>query len=159
MPPPESKKPLGEAQKQLLKRWIEEGAEYKDHWAFIAPKRPDVPAVSDKKWVRNPIDAFILARLDEANMKPSPEASRETLLRRVSFDLTGLPPTLEEIDLFSTTRRCPTPTTKPVDRLLALAALCRTDARRCPGSTRPAMPTPTATTTTRNASCGHGATG
>jgi hypothetical protein len=118
MPPPESKKPLSEAQKQLLKRWIEEGAEYKDHWAFITPRRPIVPAVSDKKWVRNPIDAFILARLEEASMKPAPEASKEALLRRASFDLTGLPPTLEELDVFLNDQ-APDAYEKAVDRLLA----------------------------------------
>lgn len=118
MPPPDSKKPLSDAQKQLLKRWIQEGAEYKDHWAFIAPKNSPIPAVKDKRWLRNSIDAFVLARLDEEGLKPSPEANKETLLRRVSFDLTGLPPTLEELDQFLNDKS-PDAYEKAVDRLLA----------------------------------------
>jgi hypothetical protein len=118
MPPAHSKKPLVEAQKELLKRWIAEGAEYSQHWAFIAPKRPLVPAVKNRAWVRNPIDAFILARLEQEGLSPAPEAPRETLLRRVSLDLTGLPPTLEEQDAF---RNDPSPRAyeNAVDRLLA----------------------------------------
>ncbi len=117
MPPPDSKKPLSDAQKQLLKRWIEEGAEYKDHWAFIAPKSGPLPSVKDKGSVRNPIDAFILARLEEAGLKPAPEAPRETLLRRVSFDLTGLPPTLEELNAFLNDKAAKA-YEKAIDRLL-----------------------------------------
>ncbi len=105
MPPPESKKPLSDAQKQLLKRWIAEGAEYKDHWAFIAAKRPEVPKANGQRklagWDRNPIDAFILARLEEEGMTPSAEADAHTLIRRVTLDLTGLPPTVVEVDKFT----------------------------------------------------------
>ncbi|HSQ58113.1 MAG TPA: c-type cytochrome domain-containing protein, partial [Gemmata sp.] len=74
MPPAKSHKKLTTAQKELLKRWIAEGAEYQQHWSFIAPVRPKVPDVRDKAWVRNPIDAFILAKLEAAGLKPAPEA-------------------------------------------------------------------------------------
>ncbi len=100
MPPPDSKKPLSDAQKQMLQRWIAEGAEYQEHWAFLAPKRPAPPTVKDRAWVRNPIDAFVLHRLEREGMRPSPEAEPRTLIRRLSFDLTGLPPSLDETDAF-----------------------------------------------------------
>src|SRR5579871_2703926 len=117
MPPPAAHKTLTAAQKETLKRWIAEGAEYQPHWAYITPKRPALPAVKDAAWVRNPIDAFILAGL-EKTIKPSPEADRRTLLRRLSFDLTGLPPTPEEVRTF-VADNSPNATEKQVDRLLA----------------------------------------
>ena len=95
MPPPEAHKTLTAEQKQTIRRWIEAGAEYEEHWAFIPPKRPKVSA-SD----RNPIDIFIRRRLAVSNLDLSPRADRETLLRRLSFDLAGLPPTPEELDAF-----------------------------------------------------------
>lgn len=97
MPPEETHKPLSESQKQLLKRWIEEGAEYQAHWAYIVPTRPMVPKVQNQAWVKTPIDAFILAQLEAKNIKPSPEADRAALLRRLSLDLIGLPPTWDEV--------------------------------------------------------------
>src|SRR5262245_18922356 len=100
MPPPESGHALTDRQIALLRRWIEEGAKWDTHWAYTAPKRPDLPAVADAAWVRNPIDRFILARLEREGLKPSPEADRVTLLRRVTYDLTGLPPTPAEVDAF-----------------------------------------------------------
>ena len=100
MPPPESHKKLTKRQKQLLKQWIAEGAEYTKHWAFITPKRPSLPEVKNAKWVKNELDRFVLARLEAKGLTPSKEASRETLIRRVSLDLRGLPPTLKEIDAF-----------------------------------------------------------
>jgi hypothetical protein len=118
MPPLKTKKTLTGAQKDLLKRWIAAGAEYPRHWSLVAPKRPEPPPVKDAKWVRNPIDAFVLARLEEKGLKPSPEADRPTLLRRVALDLTGLPPTPEEIDAFVKDRR-PDAYERQVDRLLA----------------------------------------
>jgi hypothetical protein len=106
MPPPESHLALTQEQKTLLKRWIEEGAAYEGHWAFISPTMPEVPTVdfteeqSDKSWARNDIDFFVALRLAEANLAPSPEADPRTLIRRLSFDLTGLPPAPEEVNAF-----------------------------------------------------------
>lgn len=102
--------PLNPEQIALVRRWIDAGAVWPDaaagdakiakHWAFVAPARPTVPSVKDTAWVRNPIDNFILARLERENLQPSPEAERATLLRRVKLDLTGLPPAPAEIDSF-----------------------------------------------------------
>src|SRR5215211_9505356 len=79
MPPPKTKKKLTPQQKDLLTRWIAEGAKWQSHWAFEAPKRPTLPEVKDKKWVRNEIDQFVLQRLEKEKMKPSPEAEKSTL--------------------------------------------------------------------------------
>src|SRR5262245_1827395 len=93
--------PLSERQVALLTRWIEQGATWQKHWSFIPPKQPPLPTgLKDPSWVRNPIDAFVLQRLEREGLKPSPEAERATLLRRVSLDLTGLPPTPAEVDAF-----------------------------------------------------------
>ena len=100
MPPPKSNLKLTAAQKQLLKRWIDEGAQYSKHWSFIAPVRPAVPAVPATARIQNPIDAFVVARLVQENLLPAAEADRIKLLRRVTLDLTGLPPTPEELDAF-----------------------------------------------------------
>jgi mono/diheme cytochrome c family protein len=100
MPPKGSGKKLTPEQIALIGKWIDQGAEYKKHWSLIPPQRPKLPKVSDPKWVRNPIDRFIFARLDKEGLKPMPPADKTTLLRRVTFDLTGLPPTLKEIDDF-----------------------------------------------------------
>ena len=100
MPPPESNLELNEYEIALLKKWIDQGAEWKEHWAFTPPVRPDLPKVSDPEWISQPIDHFVLARLDREGIAPSTEADKERLLRRVTFDLTGLPPTIEEIDAF-----------------------------------------------------------
>jgi hypothetical protein len=100
MPPPESHKTLTAAEIELLSRWIAEGAEYSEHWAFRAPVRGPLPAVRAGAWVRNPIDAFVLSALEQRGMEPVPEADRETLVRRVSLDLRGLPPTVAEVDEF-----------------------------------------------------------
>ncbi|MBI1309719.1 DUF1553 domain-containing protein, partial [bacterium] len=83
-----------------LKKWIEQGATYANHWAFETPRRPDLPTVSNLTWPRNAIDHFVLARLDQEKLTPSAKASRETLIRRLSLDLTGLPPTPDEVDAF-----------------------------------------------------------
>lgn len=95
MPPPETGKRLTSKQIGLLKTWINDGAEYERHWAFVTPQRPSVPQTAG--WARNPIDHFIAARLKKEGLKPSPEADRETLLRRITLDLTGLPPTPDEL--------------------------------------------------------------
>jgi hypothetical protein len=100
MPPAKTGKKLSEQQIDLVKRWIEQGAPWQEHWAFITPKRPEVPTVKNGKWMRNPIDAFVLARIEKEGMTPSPEADPRTLIRRVTLDLTGLPPTLQAIDEF-----------------------------------------------------------
>jgi hypothetical protein len=100
MPPVSTGKKLTSAQVVTLKQWITQGGKYDAHWAFVAPKRPAVPAVRNKAWTKNPLDNFILARLDQEGLKPSPEADRATLIRRLSFDLTGLPPTPLEVDAF-----------------------------------------------------------
>ena len=102
MPPPESNLQLSEYERAILIRWIEEGAVYKPHWSFIPPKSPALPVVNSKNWINSPIDAFILARLEKENLTPAQKAEKVTLIRRLSFDLTGLPPTLEEIDNFLT---------------------------------------------------------
>ncbi|MBI3667280.1 MAG: PSD1 domain-containing protein [Acidobacteria bacterium] len=101
MPPIYSHKELTEAQKETIRRWVAEGAEYEGHWAYMPVKRPATPKVSSSKApVRNPVDAFIQARLAREGLEPSPEADRRTLLRRVTLDLTGLPPTPPEVAAF-----------------------------------------------------------
>jgi len=100
MPPPESHKELKPDQILTLKRWIAEGAKYESHWSFIAPVRPALPAVAKPDWVKNPIDQFVLATLETNALTPSPEASRRILARRVSLDLTGLPPEPAMVEKF-----------------------------------------------------------
>ena len=118
MPPAEHHKPLTPDEIALLTRWIKEGAAYEPHWSFIVPTMPELPAVKNKAWVRNGIDAFVLAKIEAHNLKPSPEAEKRTLLRRVYLDLIGLPPTPEAVDAFE---RDPSPNAyeKVVDQLLA----------------------------------------
>ncbi|RLS56779.1 MAG: DUF1549 domain-containing protein [Planctomycetota bacterium] len=115
MPPPSSGKTLKPEQRATLKQWITEGAEYQGHWAFLRVERPAPPAVAG---VSNPIDAFIQERLTQEGLAPAPEASRETLIRRVTLDLTGLPPTLNEVDAFLADSS-PEAYEHVVDRLLA----------------------------------------
>jgi hypothetical protein len=100
MPPPHTKNPLSEEDRQLLKRWIAAGADYRLHWAFVPPQRQQLPKVKQTSWPRNPIDHFILARLEAEGLKPSPQADRHTLVRRLYLDLIGLPPTPEEAEAF-----------------------------------------------------------
>ncbi|MCB1066016.1 MAG: DUF1553 domain-containing protein [Verrucomicrobiae bacterium] len=100
MPPPKSKRELSDSEKELLKRWVSQGAPWQEHWAFVPPETPELPPISDPDWIRNGVDRFVLARLDSENLKPSPEASKTTLIRRVTLDLTGVPPTLEEVAQF-----------------------------------------------------------
>ena len=117
MPPPGSGKSLTRSQVQLLTQWISQGAEYQGHWAFQSIRRPEVPNADEGSWCRNEIDQFILARLRREGFKPSKEAPRETLIRRVTLDLTGLPPTIAEIDAFLSDTT-PNAYEKVVDRLL-----------------------------------------
>jgi hypothetical protein len=105
MPPAKTGKPLKPTEIETLKTWIAEGASYEGHWAFIPPVRPEVPRVRQAGWVRNPIDAFVLAQLEREGLVPSSEADRTTLIRRLSLDLIGLPPTLPEADAFLADRR------------------------------------------------------
>ena len=117
MPPPDSKLSMDAKEIAILAKWIKQGADWKPHWSFIPPKRPLIPEVNQKAWSINPIDNFILARLQREGVTPAKEASKETLIRRVSLDLTGLPPTLEEIDDFLADDT-PNSYEKLVDRLL-----------------------------------------
>jgi len=100
MPPPDANRPLTPQQKDLLQRWIEEGAEYEPHWSFIAPIRRDPSIVQQADWPRNEIDHFVLARLESEGMHPSPEPELTTLIRRLSLDLIGLPPTSADVEAF-----------------------------------------------------------
>src|SRR5262245_40922634 len=98
MPPPETGKKLTPREVGILTEWVRQGAPYAKHWSYTPPVRPVLPVVHDRSWPRNSIDDFILARLEKEGLRPTPEADRTTLIRRVSLDLTGLPPTLEEVD-------------------------------------------------------------
>ncbi|MDP6717975.1 MAG: DUF1553 domain-containing protein, partial [Pirellulaceae bacterium] len=118
MPPPDSNKKLTPVQIDLIKRWIEQGVEWSDHWAFEPPRKPELPKVSNTKWLRNPIDHFVLARLDSEGLSPSAEADCRTLIRRLSFDLTGLPPSPEQVEAF-VDDPSDTAYERLVDRLLA----------------------------------------
>ena len=100
MPPPESNLTVTKYEKEILKKWIEQGAEYKEHWAFIAPEKPIVPKTSNTTWAQNEIDQFVLSQLEQKGLEPNEKATKEKLLRRVFFDLTGLPPSVEQINNF-----------------------------------------------------------
>jgi hypothetical protein len=117
MPSQESNLTLSPREKAILIKWIEDGAVYKKHWAFIPPQKHDIPKVKDKSWTKNPIDHFVLRKLEQEGIKPSQEADKETLLRRLSLDLIGLPPSLAEIDAFLTDPSA-NAYEKQVDRLL-----------------------------------------
>ena len=152
MPSTESNKTLTAAQKDLLRRWIAEGAVWSEHWAYIAPKRPAVPTVPPSQLSAlnsqlsvNPIDAFILARLAAEKITPSPAADRTTLVRRVTFDLTGLPP--------------PPPTPTRASSNASSPPRTTANAGPGPGSMSPAIPIPTATPSTPRARSGNTATG
>ena len=119
MPPRESKKPpLTADEIAVIRRWIEQGAEYEPHWSYIKPSQPEIPQVTDKRWPNNAIDNFILAGLESEDVTPATEADRVTLLRRVTFDLTGLPPTRAEVEAYLADDS-PDAYEKVVDRLLA----------------------------------------
>jgi mono/diheme cytochrome c family protein len=118
MPPPASHKTLSAEQKELLAKWIAAGAEYEPHWSLIPPTRPAVPEIKNKNWARNPIDEFVLARLEAVGLDPAPEADRRTLARRVSLDLTGLPPEPALVEAF-VNDPAPDAYERLVDRLLS----------------------------------------
>ena len=117
MPPPKHGQKLPTAEVERLVRWIGQGAPYARHWSYARPTRPPLPEVNASSWPRNAVDRFLLARIEEEGLAPSPEADRATLIRRVSLDLTGLPPTPEEVDAFDRDA-APDAYEKLVDRLL-----------------------------------------
>lgn len=102
MPPPSTGKSITEAERIAIERWIDQGATYEEHWAYVPPRIPEIPSVSNSTWCRNDIDRFVLARLESEGRSPNPPADRATLLRRLNLDLTGLPPTLESLDEVAT---------------------------------------------------------
>ena len=121
MPPPDSNRVLADEDRSKLVQWLKAGAKWPEddrHWAFVPPKQSVVPEVKDAKWVQNDIDTFVLGRLEKEKLTPSEEANKSTLIRRVTFDLTGLPPTLQEIRVFLDDKS-PRAYEKVVDRLLA----------------------------------------
>ena len=118
MPPAKSGKHLTPTQIDVLRRWVAEGAQWKQHWAYVVPERAPLPPVKDSQWPRNPIDRFTLQKIEQAGMRPAPEAGKPALIRRASLDLVGLPPTIEEVDAFLSDKS-PAAYEKVVDRLLA----------------------------------------
>ncbi len=117
MPPKASGRALTEKQVDAIRRWIDEGAKWETHWSYTAPRRPDPPKTRLRGWTRNPIDQFVLARLEKEGLKPSPDAPRSTLIRRLTLDLTGLPPTPGDVDAFLADKS-PKAYDKLLDRLL-----------------------------------------
>jgi cytochrome c553 len=118
MPPSWAGKPLSAQEIDQLARWIRQGAAYTPHWAYVKPVRPAAPQVADRAWPKNDIDRFLLARLEKEKLHPSPEADRIVLVRRLTLDLTGLPPTISEVEQFASDKR-PDAYQRLVDRLLA----------------------------------------
>ena len=121
MPPPKSNLSLSADDIALIRRWVEQGAEWKRHWAFIGPEKSRFPSVRDKKWPRNELDRFVLAKLERDGLRPMAESDREHLIRRASFDLTGLPPAPVEVDAFVQDKSA-NAYEKLIDRLLASPA-------------------------------------
>ncbi len=121
MPPPDSELSLTEVEKEILVKWIEQGAEWKDHWSFIPPQDVMLPKVKNEKWCKNEIDYFVLDKLEAEGLRPSPEANKESWLRKVTFDITGLPPNIAEITAFKNDDS-ETAYEHVVDRLLASEA-------------------------------------
>ncbi len=141
---------------ELIRQWISQGAKWSEHWSYVPPTRPSVPKIRERERSRNAIDRFILARLEQENLRSSPEADRVTLLRRLSLDLIGLPPTLAEVDAFLADKS-PDAYERQVDRLLASPHYG--ERWGASGSTPPAMPIPTATRRTSRGKSGSIATG
>jgi hypothetical protein len=121
MPPPDSNLKLTDREIRLIEKWIRQGAVYEPHWAFVAPEKPELPALSNADWPLNEVDYFILAAQEESGMKPNPRAEKEALLKRLSLDLTGLPPSLEQMDAFLADDS-PEAYVKLVDQLLSSPA-------------------------------------
>lgn len=118
MPPPKTGKKLSVQEIALIKQWISEGADFTRHWAFVPPRKPPTPKTLDTVWSRSSLDKFVLAKLEREGLKPSPEADRATWLRRASFDLIGLPPTVSELDTFLSDKS-PQAYQMAADRILA----------------------------------------
>ena len=119
MPPPSSNLKLSRHEIALIKKWIEQGAHYQKHWAFVSPVKAPLPKLKDDKWPRNEIDYFILAKLEQKGLSPNEQGDKERLLKRVSLDITGLPPSLELMDQFLADKS-PDAYEKMVDRLMAM---------------------------------------
>ncbi len=117
MPPPESERSLSAAQMELLRQWIDQGGNYQAHWSLIPPVKPNLPPLTQPEHANNAIDHFVLAPLESKRIAPAPPADKETLIRRVTFDLIGLPPTLAEIDAFLADQ-APDAYSRLLDRLL-----------------------------------------
>ncbi len=139
---------------ETIRSWIDQGARWRPQWAFVPPVRAETPSVADSAWVRNPIDAFVRARLDREGLEPAGQADRPTLIRRLSYDLTGLPPTPTEVEAFLVDDSDDA-YEKVVDRLLPRRATV--SAWPCAGWIWRAMPTRTGITSTATATCGRGA--
>jgi mono/diheme cytochrome c family protein len=124
MPPAETKKKLTAAEKETLKRWIAEGAEYEPHWSFVAPQRPEPPAVKNPAWAKNAIDYFVLAKLEDRKLAPAPEADARTLFRRLHLDITGLPPPPGDVEAFAAgyARRGDAAVSEWIDKLMQTTA-------------------------------------
>ncbi len=122
MPPPETKKHLTAQQKEMLRRWIAAGAEYQPNWSFIRPQKSELPAVQNEDWVKNEIDRFVLAKLEQHGLTPAAEANPEALFRRLHLDLTGLPPQPDDIRKFASdyTQRGDAALSEWIDRLMQL---------------------------------------
>ncbi len=117
MPPRGADRTLTPEQIERIRQWIDQGAKWETHWAYVPPRRPEPPHVRNLAWVRNPIDGFVSSLVEKEGLKPSPEAARPTLIRRVTFDLTGLPPTPSEVSAF-VADKSPDAYEKVVERLL-----------------------------------------
>ena len=138
MPPKDSGLSLTPTQVDLVKRWIQQGAPWQEHWAFSPIIQPELPPVAKSMWPRNAIDRFVLARLEELKLSPSPEAPRETLIRRATLDLTGVPPTPKEVDDFLADQS-PQAYEKVVERLLASPRFGETTTTSLPWQPSPTL--------------------
>ena len=159
MPPPKSNRKLTEPQKEILRQWIVEGAEYEQHWAFVPPVLPELPVVSDTNWARTSIDRFVQAKLEAEGLKPSPLAEPETWMRRVHLDLLGLPPRPKTSTIFSKTWRLMARLPMSVRLTKYSNQTILENVWRSTGSMSPAMRIPTALTTIRLVPCGVGGIG
>ena len=157
MPPTDSGKELTPEQTETLKRWIAEGVEYQPHWSLIPPERPELPAVKDAAWVRNPIDRFVLARLDAEGLTPSPKRIGACSFAGCRSILLGLPPSAEEVKHSWRIER--NDAYEQSGRSVAGESRISASGWRSIGSMRPAMPIPTAIRSTAAGTCGCGAIG